>query len=43
VERDAELGLAFVADLDGGSVLAEVSAFERDEQGVEVAFHELRG
>ena len=39
VQGHAELGHALVADLDGGSVLAEVSAFEGDEQGVEVAAH----
>jgi hypothetical protein len=28
-----------MTDLDGGTVLAQVSAFEGDEEGVEVAFH----
>lgn len=28
-----------MADLNGGTVLAEASAFERDEKGVEVAAH----
>ncbi len=39
VERDAEFAFPFVADLDGGSVLAEVGAFEGDVEGVEVVFH----
>jgi hypothetical protein len=32
-----------MADLDGGSVLAQVSAFEGDEEGIKVAFYALRG
>jgi hypothetical protein len=39
VKRDAELGFSFVADLNGGTVLAEVGTFEGDEQGVEVTAH----
>ena len=39
VERDAQFALAFMADFDGGSVFAEVGAFEGDVEGVEVGFH----
>ncbi len=39
MEGDAEFGFAFVPDLDGGSVLAEVCAFEGYKEGVEVLLH----
>lgn len=34
VEWDAKLAFAFVPDVDGGAVFAEVGAFEGDEEGV---------
>ncbi len=39
MEWDAEFGFAFVTDLDGGAVLAEVGTFQGDEEGVEVTAH----
>ncbi len=39
VEGDAEFAFSFVADLDGGSILAEVCAFQGDVEGVQMLAH----
>jgi hypothetical protein len=38
VKRHAKFGLALVADFHRGAVLAQVSALERDEEGVQWVF-----
>ena len=43
VERDAQLGFALMADFDGSTIFAQIGAFERDKQSVEVAFHRGSG